>query len=299
MIAYLRLVRFPNVFTALADIGAGFLIMRATLGSKSYDPLLPLAAASAGLYLSGMALNDVADREEDARVRPNRPIPSGAVSLKGAVLCGTGLMLAGVVAAMAAGTVSLYLAVFLTISILMYDFAAKHVEIAGPLTLGLCRFFNVQLGMSYDPNFAPWLAMSSQWRVVYAPAAAVGIYAAGLTAFSAQEEKGKRLRSIVLGWLFVGSALVLAGNSSPQVWAWAPIGLLAAVLAWRTWALAKTGTPAAARDLVKTGVLGICVLDAGLILGHYGSHAWPWALGVALLILPALGAAKLLAQREA
>ncbi|MCW8129102.1 MAG: UbiA family prenyltransferase [Planctomycetota bacterium] len=299
MIAYLRLVRFPNVFTSLADIAAGFLIMRAACGASVWEAVVPLALASACLYLSGMALNDLADREEDAKFRPNRPIPSGAVSLKGAVLCGVGLMALGVVAAMAAGTTSLFLALFLAVSILLYDFAAKHVELAGPLALGFCRFFNLQLGMSYDLNFAPWLALPSQWRVVYGPAAAVGIYAAGMTAFSAQEETGKRIRAIVLGWCFVGGALALAGYCMPSPWGWAPLGALAAVLAWRTAALAKAGTPVAARNLVKTGVLGICVLDAGQILGHYGTAAWPYALGVALLILPALVLGKWLAQKEA
>lgn len=299
MIPYLRLVRFPNVFTALADIAAGFLIMRAACGASLWESIVPLALASACLYLSGMALNDLADREEDAKFRPNRPIPSGAVSLKGAVACGVGLMVVGVIAAMAAGSASLFIALFLAISILLYNFAAKHVEFAGPLTLGMCRFFNMQLGMSYDLNFAPWLALPSQWRVVYGPAAAVGIYAAGLTAFSAQEETGKRIRSIVLGWIFVGAGLGLAGYCSTSLWAWGPLGALAAVLVWRTVALAKTGTPIAARNLVKSGVLGICVLDAGQIVGHFGSDAWPYALGVALLIVPGLLIGKWLAQKEA
>lgn len=299
MTAYLKLIRLPNVFTALADIAAGSLIMRAASGATVWEPTAWLAGASAGLYLAGMALNDVADREEDARVRPNRPIPSGAVSLRGAVLCGVALMAGGVLAAMAAGSVSIYFALFLVVTILLYDFAAKHVEVLGPVTLGLCRFFNMQMGMSYDPNFAPWLANPEQWRIVYAPALAVGIYAAGLTAFSAQEETGRRLRSIVIGWLFAGGALALAGLTAPRLWVWLPLGLLAAVLIWRTVVLARDGTPVAARNLVKTGVLGICVLDAGLILGHFGAGAWPYALGVGLLVVPALAIGGWLAQREA
>ena len=61
LVAYLKLVRFPLVFTAIADSAAGYFIGR--LGGD--DPITPtlglLALSSAGLYLSGMALNDIAD----------------------------------------------------------------------------------------------------------------------------------------------------------------------------------------------------------------------------------------------
>jgi len=299
VISYLRLVRLPNVFTALADIAAGHLIVKYTFSGSCLDPLPWLGLASGCLYLAGMALNDVADREEDARVRPSRPIPSGAVALRGAVLCGVGLLVVGVVAAMAAGTASLYFALFLALGILLYDFATKKVALAGPLTLGLCRFFNVQLGMSADPNFPAALSSTVLWTVVYAPALAVGIYAAGMTVFSAQEEAGKQARSVVLGWVFVGGALMLAGLTAQSSWIWLALGLLAAVLAWRTAALLREGSPTAARNLVKTGVLGVCVLDAGLILGCYGLNGWPFALAVACGIIPALLIGKALAQKEA
>ena len=71
MIAYLRLVRLPNVFTSIADIVAGYAIIRAKYGSQEgpgYDRLLALCGASAGLYMAGMAFNDIADRDEDAEL---------------------------------------------------------------------------------------------------------------------------------------------------------------------------------------------------------------------------------------
>ena len=39
-----------------------------------------VALSAGSTYLAGMALNDVADLEEDRRERPERPIPSGAVT---------------------------------------------------------------------------------------------------------------------------------------------------------------------------------------------------------------------------
>src|SRR2546428_12895654 len=74
----LALVRPPNVFTAVADSAAGLLLARRG-GPVAGDPGLWCLAASACLYLGGIALNDYFDREVDAIERPERPIPSGAV----------------------------------------------------------------------------------------------------------------------------------------------------------------------------------------------------------------------------
>ena len=306
VIPYLRLVRLPNVFTSLADIVAGFLIVRLAFSGGSWWPLPPLLLASAGLYLSGTTLNDVADREEDARVRPDRPIPSGAVMLRGAVCCGMALWLGGVLCALLAGLPSqgAFLwapaawALALGLAILAYDFGTKGT-LLGPPTLGVCRFLNVQLGMSASAGFLPNLGDAAFWRTLYAPALVVGFYAAGLTLFSAQEEKGRRTRALVLGWIFSGGALGLAAWTAPQIWGCPAFLLLAAVLIFRTVQLVRAGTPGAARDLVKTGVLGICLLDAGLILGQGGTAVWPFAVAVFLLLVPALLAARLLRQREA
>jgi 4-hydroxybenzoate polyprenyltransferase len=48
-------------------------------------------------YVGGMFLNDAFDREFDARVRPERPIPSGAVSAKRVFGFGFGMLALAVV----------------------------------------------------------------------------------------------------------------------------------------------------------------------------------------------------------
>src|SRR5436309_2569438 len=74
----LALVRPPNVFTAVADSLAGLVLARRA-GPVLGDPGLWCLAASACLYLGGIALNDYFDRAVDAVERPERPIPSGSV----------------------------------------------------------------------------------------------------------------------------------------------------------------------------------------------------------------------------
>jgi 4-hydroxybenzoate polyprenyltransferase len=298
MIGYFRLVRLPNVFTAVADIVAGHYLLHGAVPQPG--ALVALACASAALYLGGMAFNDVADREEDARFRPGRPIPSGQVSLRGAVVCGCALFAAGFFCAALASWQSLMCAAILGFCILQYDFWAKGRLLTGPLGLGLCRYMNVTLGMSLDERFAAGgFPQAGLLDAPWAPALAVGIYAAGLTAFSAQEERGKQLRAILIGWFFCGSALALAALSGPHRALWLALAPLTLLLLLLTQRLKTLSTPAAARDLVRAGVLGICALDAALILGAGGLAAWPWAAACLALPLPALLLAKLLAQKEA
>ena len=56
---------------------------------------LLLLVTSASLYLSGMVWNDIFDRHVDANERPNRPIPSGRVPVRAAVMFAVTLMFVG------------------------------------------------------------------------------------------------------------------------------------------------------------------------------------------------------------
>ena len=83
--SYLELMRLPNVFTAMADVAMGFLFVQPSDwqwdGWHDLWTLALLFAASSVLYMSGIVLNDVFDLEIDRRQRPERPLPSGRVSL--------------------------------------------------------------------------------------------------------------------------------------------------------------------------------------------------------------------------
>src|SRR5262249_58217553 len=72
---YARLVRLPNLPSALADICLAALAVRALPGHWAAFGLVLLSSAC--LYSAGMALNDVFDLEQDRRERPDRPLPSG------------------------------------------------------------------------------------------------------------------------------------------------------------------------------------------------------------------------------
>src|SRR5437870_135185 len=98
---YAQLVRLPNVFTALADICLGAVAALAATGGSgaSWWSFLLLLLCSACLYCAGMVWNDVFDIEQDRRERPFRPIPSGRVSRRAAMLLGVILLGVGLVCA--------------------------------------------------------------------------------------------------------------------------------------------------------------------------------------------------------
>src|SRR5262245_32564273 len=102
--AYAQLVRLPNVFTALADICLGALASGAL--PADWPTVCCLLAASAFLYSAGMVLNDVFDLEEDRRDRPFRPLPSGRVIRKTAIVLGVSLLAAGLLFACVAGWIA-------------------------------------------------------------------------------------------------------------------------------------------------------------------------------------------------
>jgi 4-hydroxybenzoate polyprenyltransferase len=165
--SYLQLVRAPNLFTAVTNVFTG-------CAAVSLLPTTPtgllLALSSACLYAGGMALNDWCDLDVDRIERPSRPLPSGQVSPQAAVtlavaLLAVGVVLAGVVGAMAALTASAIVLLVVT-----YNFGLKSVRIAGPLNMGACRFGNVLLGACAAPAAStramPFAAFMMAWAVV-------------------------------------------------------------------------------------------------------------------------------------
>ena len=102
--AWWQILRAANVFTAISNVIAGFLLVQGDW--QPIGPLLLLMLASALLYEAGMVLNDVCDAELDAVERPERPIPSGRISRHAALRVGIGLLVGGVFIAVAVSAFS-------------------------------------------------------------------------------------------------------------------------------------------------------------------------------------------------
>lgn len=301
ILAYLRLLRLPTVFTALADIFLGFLLTHPTLTSDEGPNPLPsfllLCLASAGMYLSGMVYNDYFDRLIDAQERPNRPIPSGVISPTIAVRLAVMLMLTGLVAAGCVGVPSLVVAAALCVLILGYDGGLKKMPL-GPLVMGSCRLGNVLLGAS---------AVASVADVFQPPqlpiALGLGTYIVGVTLFARQE-----VTTSHRGGLFAAAtvinigviALALLVNKSETVvreHRFPALGILAMILFTldRRLAVAITQpSPPAVQLAIKVLLLSLVMLDATLIYAFNG-HV-ELAMATVALLIPAIGLSRLIAM---
>lgn len=296
--AWLQLVRFPNVFTILADIlTVGFW----TCVLRGFTPQLTLAFAGAGigsvcLYWAGMVLNDVCDAEEDAVLRSSRPIPSGRIALEtarkaGWGLWGTGLALC-VLAGFAAKTaeVTAGIAVLLALCVWAYDARLKNSPM-GPFLMGFCRGLNLLLFLSFWP-----LAELTRWPLWGFPSPlllyplALTIFITGVTFYARCETEdapevgirrpGPALMLLAAAFLAGGFAMLI--NFPAQLAAWRPGSVVPLFLAqtWR-WPLlmlflmvwlslravsAYFQGPLRVRMVVKQALFSVFLLDAALTL---------------------------------
>lgn len=66
-------------------------------GGQDLFYLLLIGVVVSFFYMAGMSFNDVCDVDRDRATRPDRPIPSGQISLHGAMFVSVGLAAAGLV----------------------------------------------------------------------------------------------------------------------------------------------------------------------------------------------------------
>lgn len=297
---YLRLLRIANVFTALADVMMGYVLVHRQL--VPFPPLAGLLATSALLYCAGMVLNDVFDVEVDRRERPQRPLPSGRISLPTARMLGFALLLAGLAAswatAVGAGVPvfrSGMVATLLAACILAYDGGMKGTRL-GPLTMGVCRFLNVLLGASSGPLAASGDVFLGYPSCVLVAAAGMGVYVVGVTWFARREAESS------VGWHLAGAMLVMLAGigllgllhdsfppgfrpALPDRWWWLMLALLGLPIARRCVTTVADPTPERVQLAVKHCLSSIIVLDAAVV---FLAGAWYDAAGVLCLLLPAV-----------
>ena len=299
VLAYLRLLRLPTVFTALADIFLGFLLTHPALTSDEGPNPLPafllLCAASAGLYLSGMVFNDYFDRLIDAEERPNRPIPSGAISPVAALRLGGVLMLIGLVAAGFVGMPSLLVAVALCALVLGYDGGLKKTPL-GPLVMGSCRVGNVLLGAS---------AVTVIADVVQRPqlpiALGLGVYIVGVTLFARQEATTSRRSGLLMATVVINGGIVglaaYVNAAAPETHRLSALMVLAMILFTLDRRLAVAiaqPSPQVVQLAIKVLLLSLVMLDATLIVAFNGSVEL--AMLTAALLIPAFGLSRVIAM---
>ena len=186
MKAWLQFFRLPNLPTAPGDAlaGAGVTVLLQGVTDRAVSASLAAGAAALFLYMYGLADNDVFGAASDAASAPDRPIPSGRISLRAArmarsaclflaLLLGAGFRLPAAwwfVIALLTGTVCLY------------------NRTKNKWLMGLCRGLSVLAGASaVVPANADLLRPVVAWTIVLL-ALAWTLYIAMVTKLSEGEE---------------------------------------------------------------------------------------------------------------
>lgn len=149
--SYLALVRFPNLFTLPSNIFAGYLSVQLH-HSIEIDTVILLVLVSVSLYAAGVIFNDVADRKIDLKERPNRPIPSGKITLRNAIFLASLLLATSIVTSFFISVTTFIVVVILIVLILLYDFLLKN-SLLDPAIMSGTRVLNVLLGASTSLSF--------------------------------------------------------------------------------------------------------------------------------------------------
>jgi len=201
--------RMSNLPTVWSNCLAGWWLG----GGETFSNLPLLLFGITALYVGGMFLNDAFDADFDRQHRPERPIPSGAISLP--VVWGWGLawLALGASSLIAIGTTTGLLAIVLLVCIVLYD-ATHKVITASPWLMGACRFWvYVIAGSTAGGGVSGWPI----WCGV-----ALALYVAGLSHMARVESS----RALIPRWPLallaapVGMAMLMdtGENREPAIW---------------------------------------------------------------------------------
>ena len=276
---FLRLMRPANIVTALADILAGAAVAGAWSVAGPFPVELGyLLLATIGLYGGGVVFNDVFDAGLDRIERPERPIPSGQITIERAALGGAALLVGGILAAGLVSMLSALIAGAVATLAVLYDKYAKHHPIAGPLVMGGCRAGNLLLGMSIISAAVP-----TYWYLSVIPL----LFITDITLTSRGEVHGGNRRMIVFaGLLDLTVAGLLVGiaryTDFSLSMAWPFLLLWLGLNASGKVRALTANEPANIMRAVKLGVLSLIPLNATFAAGFLG---WPEGMLV-LLLLP-------------
>ena len=303
----LHLTRITTAFAAVGNVWFVILWTRAVEQERVAAPAALLARPSwlllgaggvfaVGLFVFATALNDTLDMRRDRAMHPDRPLPSGRLSVETAVWLVAAALLASIGAATLLGLSAVMMATLAGVAILFYDSAAKRVPSVGLVLVGLIYAAHMLVG-NVDLVFVwpVWVAMSH--------ALAVGAITHHLS------DKRPRLSPPVLavaasGWLFWSGALLGVGwRRSGEAWpSWAsPTGgavvlALAALFALLAWFKASRATSRtrAAEKVQRYGSLWLTLYATAWLAGQE-----LWAQAAVLGALAGLGFLGMTTLREA
>jgi len=196
---WLQLIRVPNLFTVPGDPLLGIMLVSWGHGADLISGT-GVVVTSILLYIGGLIQNDISDIEHDKKTRPERPLPSGNISLGSAkTVCALCFLLSLIITSLI-GWLTLVTTVLLIASIIGYNNFLKETPVLGPILMGCCRMLNVILGISlfWDNNLS---------KTVLICAGIVGLYIFAVTELARGEENIKKRSPLVYAAPFLASLI--------------------------------------------------------------------------------------------
>jgi 4-hydroxybenzoate polyprenyltransferase len=284
-------MRPANIVTSIADVLAGIAIVgcaaSGTLNTAGLVQVILLCLSTAALYGGGVVFNDVFDASLDRIERPERPIPSGLITVNEATVLATALLVTGIGLALICNPISFMLAIMIAIAAVVYDKWGKHNNFLGPLNMGLCRGLNLLLGMSIFP-----LLIQEYWYLSFIPV----IYIASVTMISRGEVYGSNKTTLYIGGFLYSFVIAFI------LWFGMQKGNFAATLAFIlffAWMIFEPLLKAIKDPVgpnigksVKAGVLGLILMNAAWAAASGGLYI---ALVIVLLLPISMKLAKMFA----
>ena len=246
--ALLALGRVPYLPTIWSNCLAGWWLG----GGSNYGKLPLMFLGASALCAGGMYLNDAFDADVDRHRHPERPIPSGAISLAAVWRWGWAWLALGMLCLTILGNTAGTVAVVLSVCIVVHGAAHKAFS-ATPWLAGICRLWVYMIAGSVGA------AGLNGWPIWCG--LALALYAGGVGCLARQDTIRGRIPYWPLVWLaapIVLAAFMNAGASRmPGVW-------LSLVLALWVIYCARTVFPSAETNISRTvsGLLaGIVFVD--------------------------------------
>jgi UbiA prenyltransferase family len=253
--AWLQLARVSNTPTVVSNTVAGAVLVSTTAPTGT----VVLVAVAMGLfYTAGMVLNDIADAEIDRRERPERPIPSGAVSPTAAVAVFSGLVAAGLALLAAEGLEPFLVGVGLVALIVLYDIWHKGNPFSPVMMAGCRALVYVIAGLAVADSLPGEL---------WGAAALLLVYVVGLTQVAKAESWGILSRWPVVAVL---APVVYWAVMLPSAWA---VLLLAVFAGWLARTLRLLFVEGMIGPAVGGLIAGIALFDALAVASVEGSAA--------------------------
>jgi len=265
--AWLGLFRVPNLPTAPGDALAGA-AMAAAVAGYSTRPSVAIAAGVAALffYMYGLADNDIVGLAADRADSPERPLPSGEISLGAAkaarAVCWGFALLTGALAGLPPAW--WLVAGLLLLAVLSYN------RLKGSLLMGLCRALSLLSGAAaVMPRTVSW----REWPI--APLAFLSLgwtaYIAAVTKLSEGEDKpseGLGNRRYMLGLSAFVALPACFFLPDPRLAILPAAGCLFAFWAWcaAVSPLWRAHEPAERRSAVGRAIGALLYLQVGFML---------------------------------